>query len=259
MATFLFDEIIFGPVTSRRLGVSLGINLLPNDLKVCNFNCIYCECGWTDKNDLISSKLHPRKEVRDALDRKLKMMKQNGEPMDVITYAGNGEPTIHQEFSGIIDDTILLRDKYFPESKIAVLTNATMLHKQSVCDALAKIEFNILKIDSAFQETCDFLNMPLGNYNVLKTVDKIMKFESDIVIQTMFVKGSYKGKYVDNTTDREIDAWLELIKKIKPSLLMIYTIARDTPVDELEKIDAAKLGEIADKVRHLGIEVQVSA
>ncbi len=258
MAVFLFDKIIFGPVRSRRLGLSLGINILPISQKFCNFNCVYCECGFTDNNKDQSNKLKSRSEIKDALKKALSEMKEFGEKPDIITFAGNGEPTIHPNFADIIDDTIELRNIYFPEVKIAVLSNATMLKKHEVFEALKKIEMNILKLDSAFEETIRKINAPLGYFNLEKQVEYLKKFEGDLIIQTMFIKGTNNNIIIDNTTDNEIDAWLKLLSEIKPKQLMIYTIARDTPLKSLEKIDIEQLNEIAQKARMLGIDVQVS-
>ena len=257
MPTFLFDKTIFGPVISRRLGISLGINLLPNTKKVCNFNCIYCECGWT-LNSQSTGKLPSSGEVKNLLEDKLKKMKQLNQPLDVLTFAGNGEPTMHPEFSKIIDDTILLRNKYFPEVKIAVLSNSSLIQKESVFKALNKIEMNILKIDSAIDETCRLLNKPLNNFHVQDLVKNLQLFKGNLIIQTMFVRGTFEGVAFDNTSEKEIHAWLEIIKKINPSLVMIYTIARETPVEGIKKVPLKKLNEIADRVKELEIEITVS-
>ncbi|HKI88775.1 MAG TPA: radical SAM protein [Draconibacterium sp.] len=258
MATFLFDKIIFGPVKSRRLGISLGINLLPVNVKVCSFDCIYCECGWTPKKYEEKAKLPSRKEVRQKLEKKLKQMVADRELPDVITFAGNGEPTLHHEFAGIIEDTIELRDQFSPNARIAVLSNATMLHKPAVFEALLKIEDNIQKLDSAFESTIKIMDCPRGNFNLEKVVDQLTRFGKKVIIQTMFIKGSFKGQKIDNTTEKEIAAWLELLKKIKPSQVMIYTIARDTPVETLKKAPAQSLNLIAKKVEEAGFEVQIS-
>ncbi len=258
MPVFLFDEIIFGPVKSRRLGVSLGINLLPLDYKYCNFDCIYCECGRTYKDKFKTKRFHDRKDVKQKLDEVLSEMKQNNNPPDVITFAGNGEPTIHPDFESIINDTIELRNKYFPNARIAVLSNATLIQNKSVFKALNKVDDNILKLDSAFDETIKFLNNPPSNFNVKKLVKNLKTFEGNLIIQTMFLAGTYQEKPVDNTSDKEINAWLKLLKEIKPKQVMIYTIERDTPSAGLKKVTPDKLHEIADKVRKEGFEVQVS-
>ena len=258
MATFLFDKIIFGPVKSRRLGVSLGINLLPVYVKVCSFDCIYCECGWTPKKYEEKAKLPSREEVRQKLEQKLKQMATENELPDVITFAGNGEPTMHPAFAGIIDDTVQLRNQHAPKARIAVLSNATMLHKPAVFNALLKIEDNIQKLDSAFASTIEIMDCPRGNFDIGKVVDQLTRFGDKVIIQTIFIRGSFKGKKIDNTTNEEIDAWLELLKKIKPAQVMIYTIARDTPIETLQKAPAKTLDAIARKVEKAGFEVQIS-
>lgn len=259
MATFLFDEIIFGPVRSRRLGVSLGINLLPTKRKICNFNCIYCECGWTRDIEKAVSHLPGREEVYNALDSKLsKLIKKNIIP-DVITYAGNGEPTLHPDFPGIIDDSIILRDKYFKKTRIAVLSNATTISNPLIKNALLKVDQNILKLDSAFDSTIKIHNQPRVNVNVEELINNLIGFDGKLIIQTLFLRGIHNGKVVDNTTQVEIREWLKAIERIKPSEVMIYTISRDTPEDaRLKKVPLNELKEIAALVESIGIRTQVS-
>jgi wyosine [tRNA(Phe)-imidazoG37] synthetase (radical SAM superfamily) len=259
MPTFLFDKIIFGPVKSRRLGVSLGINLLPTNVKVCSFDCVYCECGRNPKKYEEKAVLPARIEVQQKLKEKLEEMKAENQLPDVITFAGNGEPTLHPEFGRIIDDTIDLRNQLTPNARIAVLSNATMIHKTEVFHALLKVEDNIQKLDSAFEETIQLLDCPNKNFSLQKTVEQLTSFQGKVIIQTLFVRGSYKGQTVDNTTEKEISAWIELLKKIKPSQVMIYTIARDTPVDTLQKVSVKDLNSIAIQVENAGFSVQVSA
>jgi len=255
MTTFLFDKIIFGPVKSRRLGVSLGINLLPNDSKYCTYDCVYCECGWTYKNH--KAKLHPREEVYKALDKTLQQMLEDGNPPDNITFAGNGEPTVHPDFAGIIDDTIELRDKYFPKAQISVLSNATQVHKESVMQALKKVDQNILKLDAASDRLLRIINRPTGKLDTRTIVERLKKFEGDLIIQTMFIRGSFDGENFDNTTADEVTAWLDLLKEINPKKVMIYPIERGTPTDSLEKISKEKLEEIANQARTIGFKVAV--
>lgn len=261
MGTFLFDEIIFGPVKSRRLGVSLGINLLPTNRKTCNFNCIYCECGWTRKIETSSGRLPRRDEVFGALDRKLALMRETDQKPDVITYAGNGEPTLHPDFPGIIDDSILLRNKYFPETRIAVLSNSTTITDQRVKNALLKVDMNILKLDSAFDSTVCIHNQPASKINVKDLIGNLAGFNGKLIIQTLFLRGTYNGNKIDNTSPEELHAWLEAVEKIRPSEVMIYTISRDTPPEggELNKVPARELKEIASMVEKLGIKTQVSS
>jgi wyosine [tRNA(Phe)-imidazoG37] synthetase (radical SAM superfamily) len=258
MATFLFDKIVFGPVNSRRLGVSLGINLLPVDRKICSFDCIYCECGRNTVNGSLSSKMPSRTEVWEHLEAKLKEMNENRQLPDVITFAGNGEPTLHPEFEGIIDDTIALRDRFAAKARIAVLSNATMLHRKTVFNALLKVDDNIQKIDSGFKNTIERLDCPAKNFNLEKTVEQLINFNGNVIIQTMFIRGTYKGEKIDNTSAEEINAWIGLLKRIKPSQVMIYTIERDTPYNTLEKVSLGELTLIAGLVRAEGFDVQVS-
>jgi wyosine [tRNA(Phe)-imidazoG37] synthetase (radical SAM superfamily) len=259
MATFLFDEIIFGPVRSRRLGVSLGINLMPTKRKICNFNCIYCECGWTRDVEKAVSRLPGRKEVYDALESKLSEMNKKSIIPDVITYAGNGEPTLHPDFPGIIDDSIILRDKYFKKTRIAVLSNATTISNPLIKNALLKVDQNILKLDSAFDSTIKIHNQPRVNVNVEELIDNLIGFDGKLIIQTLFLRGIYNGKVIDNTTRVEIREWLKAIERIKPSEVMIYTISRDTPEGaRLNKVPLIELKEIAALVESIGIRTQVS-
>ncbi len=258
MPTFLFDKIIFGPVKSRRLGISLGINLLPTNIKVCSFDCIYCECGRNPEKYEEKAVLPTRLEVQQKLKEKLEEMSLENLLPDVITFAGNGEPTLHKEFAGIIDDTIKLRNEMAPKARIAVLSNATMIHKKEVFRALLKVEDNIQKLDSAFEETVKLLDCPNKNFNLAKTVDQLTSFQGKVIIQTLFVRGSDKGRMIDNTNEMEISHWIELLKKIKPSQVMIYTIARDTPINTLEKVSVHDLNAIAFQVKNAGFDVQVS-
>ena len=258
MSTFLFDQIIFGPVKSRRLGVSLGVNLLPTDSKVCSFNCIYCECGWTPKKREQKAVLPTREIVRKKMEEKLTEMVESNELPDVITFAGNGEPTLHPDFEGIIDDTIELRDRLTPNARIAVLSNATRLHKASVIRALLKVEDNIQKLDSAFEETIQRIDCPVSNFKLENVVENLKLFKGKVIIQTLFLRGSFDGEIIDNTTEEELAEWLKLVTEIKPSQVMIYTIDRDTPASGLEKVKIDELQKIAYRVRAVGFDVQVS-
>jgi len=259
MPTFLFDKTVFGPVISRRLGVSLGINLLPNDRKLCNFDCIYCECGWNPSAGRAKPKLPTREEVAKDLETKLLSMSAAGQLPDVITFAGNGEPTLHPDFFPIIQDTLALRDLHAPKARVAVLSNSTMLHKPDVIEALMRVDDNILKLDSGKPETIRLLNGPFRGFNLDRLIGQLLRFEGRLTIQTLFIKGNYKNQLVDNTTSDEIECWLTLLEKIAPSGLMIYTIDRDTPADGLKKVSLNQLREIADQAeKRLKISVEVS-
>jgi len=259
MSTFLFDQTIFGPIISRRLGVSLGINLLPNDSKLCSFNCIYCECGWNPEKGTVKAILPTRLEVKTQLYEKLMTMKKEDRLPDVITFAGNGEPTMHPEFAEIIDDTIAIRNELCPKAAIAVLSNSTMLHKPAVITALKKVDDNILKLDSGMISTIQVLDQPVGRFDLPSVVENLKRFDGQLIIQTLFVRGHFNGKPIDNTTAEELDAWIPLLNQIRPKLVMIYTIARDTPAHDLEKVEIAELESIATRVREeTGLEVQVN-
>ena len=241
MPTFLFDQTIFGPVISRRLGVSLGINLLPNDSKLCSFDCIYCECGWNPEKGTVKAIFPSRAKVARLLREKLEEMKSNGTLPDVITFAGNGEPTLHPSFDTILDDTIQLRKEICPNARIAVLSNSTTLHKSRVVEALKRVD------------------QPVGRFILPAVVENLKQFDGELIIQTMFLRGTFKGMPIDNTTEPELLAWIELLLKIRPKSVMIYTVARDTPAKDLHKVSVADLEKIAGRVRNkTGLEVQVS-
>ncbi len=251
----LFDEIIFGPVMSRRLGVSLGINLLPENKKYCNFNCIYCECGLSYNTSVTGSKLPSAENVKQKLLEKLSQMKEEGQKLNAITFAGNGEPTIHPEFSGIIDNTIEARNAYYPEALVSVLSNATMLANENIFNALQKTDRNILKLDSAVESTFLKINRPASSVNIYKIIDNLKKFNGDFYLQTMFLKGIIDGEKIDNTTDEEIAAWLNILQVVRPKHVQIYSIHRTPPYASIEIISKQELEKIAEKVRNLGIEV----
>lgn len=255
--TVIYPSPIFGPVHSRRLGVSLGINLLPADGKVCTFDCIYCECGF-NKDHRPSKALPTREEVREALETRLLDMWQNGPTPDVLTFAGNGEPTSHPHFPEIIEDTLALRDKYFPNAKVSVLTNSTFIHRPAVFNALNKIDNNILKLDTVDEGYIHEVDRPAGHYSVREIIGNMKSFKGNCIIQTMFLKGGHQGKDVDNTSDKYVLPWLEAVKEIAPRQVMIYTIDRETPDHDLQKATHEELDRIAALVREAGIAVSVS-
>lgn len=261
--TVIYPSPIFGPIHSRRLGVSLGINLLPADGKVCTFDCIYCECGFNhDRRPHLP--LPTREEVYIALESRLQDMLQNGPAPDVLTFAGNGEPTVHPHFAEIIDDTLALRDKYFPQAKVSVLSNSTFIHKPAVFDALCKVDNNILKLDTVSESYIRALDRPAGRYSVDAIIERMKAFQGRCIIQTMFLKGIVKdvdkGQKIDmnNTTDDYVLPWLHTVKEIAPRQVMIYTIDRETPDKNLCKATPEELNRIAELVSREGIEVSVS-
>ena len=255
--TSLYDNIIFGPIRSRRLGLSLGVNLVPIESKLCSFDCIYCECGWNDEHPG-KRRFNAREDVRAMLDETLQKMVAQGTPPDVITFAGNGEPTLHPDFEAIIEDTISLRDKHCPEAKVSVLSNATQIHREDVRRALLRVDNNILKLDSAFDATVQLMNKPQGAYTVARTVELLKAFEGNLIVQTMFLRGECNGKHIDNTTEEEIEAWLRAVEEIAPRQVMVYSIARDTPCQSLEKVSKEELERIAERVSALGIICSVA-
>jgi wyosine [tRNA(Phe)-imidazoG37] synthetase (radical SAM superfamily) len=257
MSTFLFRDTIFGPVHSRRLGSSLGINLLSNYYKQCTFNCIYCECGWTDIKKSERKTFLSCSEISEHLENKLSKLAEQSVSIDNITFAGNGEPTIHPEFPVIIDETIRLRNEYYPQSKISVLSNATMLQNIAVIEALKKIENNIQKLDCGSETMFQKMNKPLIKITLNDIINQLCKFSENLTIQTMFLRGEYSGQSIDNTSDEEVKLWLEHLKKIRPALVMIYPIARATPTSNLVKLKVEELKLIAEKVERTGIRTQV--
>ena len=259
MQTVLFTSTIFGPIHSRRLGVSLGVNLMPRDGKVCTFDCLYCEAGFNAQGPGKAG-IPDRAEVKKLLEAKLADMKQKDEPLDVITFSGNGEPTLHPDFKGVIDDTIELRDHYFPNVKISVLSNSTRINQQPVVEALKRVDNNILKLDSAIDSTVRLIDRPTyPTYSVDSIVDSMKQFGNDLIIQTMFLRGSHDGTPIDNTTDHEVDALIEVYKKLKPREVMIYSIDRKTPEENLVKVEKDELLKIAEKISNqAGVKVQVA-
>jgi wyosine [tRNA(Phe)-imidazoG37] synthetase (radical SAM superfamily) len=257
MPTIIYPSPIFGPVKSRRLGISLGINLLPADGKVCTFDCIYCECGL-NATRRTKSPLPTREEVAAALEAKLMEMKEHGELPDVLTFAGNGEPTIHPHFGEIIDDTIALRDRLCPAAKVSVLTNATLITRDTVFEALKKVDNNILKLDTVDSSYIDTIDRPTGKYDVNTIIDRMRAFEGKAVIQTMFMKGEVDGKDMDNTGDSYVMPWIATVKSIAPREVMIYTIDRETPVSGLQKATREELDRIVALLAKEGIKATAS-
>ena len=253
MSTVIYPSPIFGPVHSRRLGTSLGINLMPADGKVCTFDCIYCECGF-NADHRPRLKRPTREEVAAALEQKLNEMQADGQLPDVLTFAGNGEPTAHPQFAGIIDDTIRLRNRYCPEAKVSVLSNATMAMHPDVHAALERVDNNILKLDTVSKEYIDKVNRPTyPTYDVQEIIETIRSFNGNAIVQTMFMRGTMDGKSVDNTGEEYVGPWLEAIKHIRPKQVMIYTIDRETPDHELLKASPDVLNTIRDRVMAAGI------
>jgi wyosine [tRNA(Phe)-imidazoG37] synthetase (radical SAM superfamily) len=257
MPGFLFHDVIFGPVRSRRLGLSLGINLLPAHSKYCSFNCIYCECGWTPMEKGERKDLPPGDMVAEFLEKSLMELVETDYLPDAITFAGNGEPTLHPEFAEIVDDTVRLRDKYCPDAKVSILSNASMLDKQKVFDALLKLDNNIQKLDAGNEELFRIMNNPVHAVNYKSLVENLRRFNGKVIIQSLFLRGTYRGSIIDNTTPEAVEEWLQRIRQINPQMVMVYPIARATPVGGLEKIPVQELDVIAEKIKKTGLKAAV--
>lgn len=258
MVTILFHSTIFGPVHSRRLGTSLGVNLSPVDGKVCSFDCVYCEAGYNSQGTGKSG-LPSREDVARQLESKLKKMSAAAEPLDVITFSGNGEPTMHPDFEGVIDDTLALRDRYYPGAKVSVLCNSTRLDREGVVNGLRKVDNCILKLDSALTPTMRLIDQPVSKtFTCEYVIPQLEAFGDKCIIQTMMLRGNHDGKHIDNTTPGEVDALIEAYKRIKPREVMLYSIDRATPESDLQKVEREELESIACRMRDAGITVQVS-
>jgi wyosine [tRNA(Phe)-imidazoG37] synthetase (radical SAM superfamily) len=250
----LFNEIVYGPVLSRRLGLSLGINLSPADGKRCTFDCIYCECGLN-----IDRKTHTpapsREAVQSALVGKLTAMAETGKRPDVITFSGNGEPTMHPHFADIIDDTLNVRDEFCPQAKVAVISNSTMIHKDSVVRALCRVDDNLMKLDAGSDALIRLIDRPeIRDFTAARLIEQLRRFEGRMTVQTMFLHGEHQGLSVDNTGDADVALWIEALKVIRPQRVTIYTINRETPVKTIYATSLETLNAIAAKARDAGFE-----
>lgn len=259
MQTVLFHSTIFGPIHSRRLGISLGVNLMPNDGKICSFDCVYCEAGYNAQGQGTTG-LPTHTTVKRQLREKLKQMKEAGEGLDVITFSGNGEPTLHPQFKEVVHDVIVLRDQYFPNARVSVLSNATMASNPNVKKALLAVDNNILKLDSAIPSTMRLINQPKSpNIIPAGIIEDLAEYGGKCIVQTMMLRGEHNGKHIDNTTDAEVEALIDAYKTIKPQEVMIYSIDRKTPEEHLEKVSREELEAIGRRIEAAGIKVQVNA
>ncbi len=256
MQRVLFHSTIFGPIHSRRLGTSLGINLTPDDGKICSFDCLYCEAGFNAQG-VGTTGFAPRARVAQLLEEKLRTMSEAGDPLDVITFSGNGEPTLHPDFKGIIEDTIRLRDRYYPQAKVSVLSNSTRIDREAVCEALDMVDNNILKLDSALTPTIRLIDRPTSpTFTAESVIERLTRFSGSCIVQTMLLRGEFNGEKIDNTTDVEINALIEAYNRIKPREIMIYSIDRKTPAEGLVKVPADELRRVGERItRATGIPV----
>jgi wyosine [tRNA(Phe)-imidazoG37] synthetase (radical SAM superfamily) len=238
------------------LGISLGVNLLPKDGKICSFDCLYCECGWNA--DHRGGHLPDVDEVMRELETKLQTMHAAGEALDVITFAGNGEPTLHPDFPHVIERTLQLRDQYYPEVKVSVLSNATQIGKEAVRSALLRVDNNILKIDGAFDETVHLIDQPAdSHYTVRRVIEWMKTFRGQLIVQTMFVRGEHNGQRVDNTTPQEVAAWCDLMREVRPHQIMVYSLDRPTPEPLLTKVSKEEMTQLVAPLLAEGFNIQI--
>lgn len=247
-----FDEIVFGPIFSRRLGSSLGVNLLPSKGKLCNFDCIYCECGW-NKDGIAERRFPLLEDIKAALEDKMSKASSEGIPVDSITFSGNGEPTMHPDFPQIIDATLSCRDRYFPEAKVSVLSNATLIGRETVAEALMRVDNPILKIDASSDELIEMMNKPVGRYRLDETVEAMLKFNGNFILQTMFLK----SPDFDTTVPAALERWMDIVRKVKPREIMVYTIDRETPDKRLGKYTVEEMTEFVRPLIKEGFKIQV--
>lgn len=246
------EELVFGPIHSRRLGSSLGINLLPTKGKLCNFDCVYCECGW-NKDGRGDRRLPTAAELRSTLEEKLKECRDAGTPIDSITFSGDGEPTLNPDFPEIIDITISLRDRYFPQAKVSVLSNATRIFREDVFEALRKVDNPILKIDAPTDVLAARINQPQGEYHVEDVVADLMRFEGNFVLQTMFLR----SPSFDSSSPEVLDGWMNIVRKLKPREVMVYTLDREAPAERLEKFSVEEMRTLVKPLIDEGFTVQI--
>ena len=247
-----FDDIVFGPIFSRRLGSSLGVNVLPSKGKLCNFDCIYCECGWN--KDGISDRHFPTlSDVEKALTEKISKAASDGVPVDSITFSGNGEPTLHPDFPQIVDVTVRLRNQYFPAAKVSVLSNATMLGRPEIAEALRKVDNPILKIDASDDGLISLMNRPCGTYKLEDVIDNIMKFNGNFILQTMFLR----SPEFDLATSSSLEGWYDIVRRLRPREIMVYTIDRETPDKSLGKYSVDEMNAFVRPLVEEGFKIQV--
>lgn len=246
------EETVFGPIFSRRLGSSLGINLLPVNGKICTFDCIYCECGW-NKDGRGDTRLPEASEVHEALETKLKQLATEGTPVDSITFSGDGESTIHPGFPQIIEDTIKLRDRYYPKAKVSVLSNATQVHRPEIFAALCKVDNPIMKIDAPTNALAEKINHPAPGYDVTRVVEALKQFKGDFVLQTMFLK----SKDFDSSSPEVLNGWMDIVRLLKPREVMAYTIDRPTPEEGLQKFTVEEMSAFLKPLIEEGFNLQI--
>ena len=247
-----FNDIVFGPIKSRRLGTSLGVNILPSKGKLCNFDCVYCECGW-NKDGVDDRTLPSYVEVAEALEHRLGVLAQQSIQVDSITFSGNGEPTMNPDFAQIIDKTIELRDRFFPQAKVSVLSNATLVGHESVFEALRKVDNPIMKLDASSDELIGMINKPTGHYRMDKVIEGLKKFNGDFILQTMFLRSDD----FDTLNTDALTAWMNIVREIRPREIMVYTIDRETPDKSLGRYSMEEMTAMVQPLIDEGFKIQV--
>ena len=247
-----FEDIVFGPIKSRRLGASLGVNLLPAHGKICNFDCVYCECGWN--KDGREDKMFPRyDQVSQALETRLQQLSESGVAVDTITFSGNGEPTMNPDFPRIIERTLQLRDRFYPDAKVSVLSNATRVGHSSVFEALRKVDNPIMKIDASSDQLIRQINKPTGSYRLEEVLEGLKSFEGNFILQTMFLR----SEDFDTVADGALEGWMDIVRELRPREVMVYTIDRETPQKNLQKYTVEQMQEMVRPLVEEGFKVQV--
>lgn len=247
-----FDDIVFGPIFSRRLGSSLGVNLLPSKGKLCNFDCVYCECGWN--KDGAGDKTFPSlADIEAALEEKMSKASAEGVNVDSITFSGNGEPTLHPDFSEVVDVTLRLRNRFFPDAKVSVLSNATLVGRDSVAEALMRIDNPILKIDASSDELVKMINKPTGVYRLSEIVENLKRFNGNFILQTMFLR----SRDFDTAAPEALTAWMDIVRELKPREVMVYTIDRETPDKSLGKYTVEEMKDMVQPLIDEGFSIQI--
>lgn len=247
-----FDDIVFGPIFSRRLGSSLGVNVLPTKGKLCNFDCIYCECGW-NKDGKSDNRFPVLAEVEAALQEKLSKAAVDGVPVDSITFSGNGEPTMNPDFPEIVEATLRLRDEYFPDAKVSVLSNAVLVGRARIAEALRKVDNPILKIDASSDLLIQKINKPVGNYRLADIIGALKSFNGDFILQTMFLR----SPEFDTATPEALGAWMDIVRELRPREIMVYTIDRETPDKSLGKYTVEEMTSFVQPLLDEGFKIQV--
>lgn len=247
-----FDDIVFGPISSRRLGSSLGVNILPLRGKLCNFDCVYCECGW-NKDGVDDRKLPSFEEVKTAMQTRISSLAEEGVAVDSITFSGNGEPTMHPDFGKIVDLAVSLRDRYYPQAKISVLSNAVLAGRESVMQALRKVDNPIMKIDASSDEMVRKINRPAGTYHLSEVIDSLKQFEGDFILQTIF----FRSGGMDTVSPSEVGRWRDIVRELKPREIMVYTIDRKTPDKSLSKYTVDEMTSFVQPLLDEGFNIQI--